>query len=52
MIDSILDYAIDHSAIFAGILVVTVVAAAATAIWAYGRFHERATRRRGAGLIV
>jgi hypothetical protein len=51
MIDTILDYAIDHSAVFAGVLVVVVVAAAATAIWAYGRYHERQTRRRGAELI-
>lgn len=52
MIDSILDYAIDHSAAFAGMLVVAVVAVATVAIWAYGRYHERATRQRGADLIV
>ncbi len=51
MIDTVLDYAIDHSAVFAAMLVVAVIAAAATAIWAYGRYHERATRRRGAELI-
>ena len=51
MIDTILDYAIDHSAVFAALLVVAVVSAAAAAVWAYGRYHERATRRRGAGLI-
>ena len=51
MIDTILDYAIDHSAVFAAALVVVVVATAAGVIWAYGRYHERATRRRGAELI-
>ena len=51
MIDTVLDYAIDHSAVFAAVLVIAVITAAATAIWAYGRYHERATRRRGAELI-
>ena len=51
MLDSVLDFAIDHSVIFAGLLVAVVVAAATTVIWAYGRYHERATRRRGAELI-
>ncbi len=51
MIDSVLDFAIDHSAIFAGLLVTVVVAVALTVVWAYGRYHERATRRRGAELI-
>lgn len=52
MIDAILDFAIDHAAVFAAGLVVVVVTAASAAIWAYGRVHERATRRRGSGLIV
>ena len=51
MIDSVLDFAIDHSAAFAAMLVVAVVATAVTAIWAYGRYHERQTRRRGDQLI-
>ena len=51
MIDTILDFGVDHAAVFAALLVGAVVTAASAAIWAYGRFHERAMRRRGAGLI-
>ena len=51
MIDTIFDFALDHSAEFGGMLVATVIAAAATVAWAYGRFHERATRRRSARVI-
>ncbi len=51
MLNDILDYGTDHSAIFAAVLVFVVVLCAATAIWGYGRYHERAMRRRASDLI-
>lgn len=51
MIDHILDFAIDHSAVFAALLVVAAVAAATAAVWAFGRYHERASRRRPGDVI-
>ncbi len=51
MIDTVLDFAVDHSAVFATLLVFIVVALAGTGIWAYGRYHERQMRRRGVELI-
>lgn len=51
MIDTILDFGIDHAAVFAGLVVVTAVAAATSVIWIYGRYHERQTRRRRTELI-
>lgn len=50
MIDSILDFSIDHAALFVALLMVVVLTAVSSALWAYGRYHERATRRRGAEL--
>ncbi len=47
MIDTVLDFAIDHAEAFIAILVVVVVGTSLGLIWAYGRYHERATRRRG-----
>jgi hypothetical protein len=51
MFNDILDYGTDHSAIFATGLVFSVVIVAATAIWAYGRFHQRAMRRRESNIL-
>ena len=51
MIDNVLDFALDHSAVFAILLVAFVVSLALAAAWGYGRYHERATRRRGVQLI-
>lgn len=51
MLNDIFDYGTDHSAIFAGGMVVVFVIVAAIAVWAYGRYHERAMRRRASNLI-
>ncbi len=51
MLNDILDYGAEHSAIFAAGLVVVFVSVAATVVWAYGRYHERAMRRRASNLI-
>ena len=51
VIDAILDYGTDHSAIFAAGLVMGVVAISAAVVWAYGRYHERAMRRRATDMI-
>jgi hypothetical protein len=50
MIDTILDFSIDHAAAFIAIFSLSVVTVVGGGIWAYGRFHERATRRRESGI--
>ncbi len=47
MMDAILDYAVDNSAVFSVSLVIVVIAMAASSIWIYSRLHERQLRRRG-----
>ncbi len=51
MLNDILDYGTDHAAIFAAGMVVVFVVVAAVSVWAYGRYHERAMRRRTSNLI-
>jgi len=46
LIDIILDYSIDHAGPFIAILSTVVVTTLGTAIWIYGKYHERAMRRR------
>ena len=51
MIDRILDFGVDHAPAFAALFMLTVVTAASAVAWAYGRYHESRTRRRGGRLI-
>ncbi|MBV8972887.1 MAG: hypothetical protein JO290_11415 [Sphingomonadaceae bacterium] len=51
MIDTILDFAVDHAPTFAALLMVTVITTVSALAWAYGRYHEIQTRRRGGGVI-
>ncbi len=52
MIDRILDFGADHAPVFAALLSSTVVTTASAVAWAYGRYHERATRRRRGGRLI
>lgn len=51
MINTVLDFAIDHAAVFAAALSAVVLSLGSGAIWAYDRYHDRARRRRGAQVI-
>jgi len=46
MIDTILDFSIDHAVAFIAMFSITVVTIVSAGIWAYSRIHDRATQRQ------